>query len=91
MLAPLIEEGYVKLAFGGLEQGSFLTSSPIVSRVHLTGSAATYDAIVWQGKPKVGVTTFKDLACTRAVPRKRITVYLCLKRLVEACHCRKQP
>jgi hypothetical protein len=22
--------------------------------VHLTGSAATYDAIVWQGKPKRG-------------------------------------
>lgn len=27
--------------------------------VHLTGSAATYDAIVWQGQPKTGNPPFK--------------------------------
>lgn len=31
-----------------------LCCPPRLPAVHLTGSAATYDAIVWQGKPKRG-------------------------------------
>lgn len=37
----------------GMQVGAFLCNHPDVASVHLTGSAATYDAIVWQGKPKV--------------------------------------
>ena len=52
-LAPLTEAGYVEIVFGGPEQGKFLTENSLVNKIHLTGSAATYDAIVWQGQPKV--------------------------------------
>lgn len=49
-----MERDFVKLVYGGAEQGEFLCRHPEVDRIHLTGSAATFDAIVWGGKPKVG-------------------------------------
>ena len=62
-LAPLTEAGYVEIVFGGAEQGKFLTENSLVNKIHLTGSAATYDAIVWQGQPKVRPATRVKL-CT---------------------------
>jgi hypothetical protein len=44
---PLVEDGYLELAYGGPEVGSYLCSHPVVDTIHLTGSDKTYDAIVW--------------------------------------------
>ena len=51
--APFIESGFLAVAYGGIQEGEFLVKHKLVKSVHLTGSAATYDAIVWGGKPKV--------------------------------------
>ena len=49
--APLVEAGYVEVVYGGAREGAFLCNHKLVRSVHLTGSAATYDAVVW-GKAK---------------------------------------
>ena len=54
-MKPLVEAGYVAFAYGGAEQGKSLCHHKLIGRVHLTGSASTHDAIVWGGKPKVGL------------------------------------
>ncbi|MCO5951267.1 aldehyde dehydrogenase family protein [Microbacterium yannicii] len=46
-LAPLIEPGLVRIVRGGAATGAYLTSHPRIAHVHITGSAATFDAIVW--------------------------------------------
>ncbi|MBA8816925.1 acyl-CoA reductase-like NAD-dependent aldehyde dehydrogenase [Microbacterium halimionae] len=48
-LAPLIEPGFVRIVTGGGDVGAYLTQHPGISHVHITGSAATFDAIVWGG------------------------------------------
>lgn len=47
VLAPLIELGAVRILTGGAEVGSYLVRHPKVGHVHMTGSAATHDAIVF--------------------------------------------
>lgn len=51
-LAPLVERGYVDIVYGGGGEGAFLSTHPLVGSILLTGSAATYDAIVWGNKDK---------------------------------------
>lgn len=46
-LAPLIEPGLLRIVRGGPETGAHLTAHPGIAHVHITGSAATFDAIVW--------------------------------------------
>lgn len=46
-LAALIEPGFVRIVRGGAATGAYLTSHPRFAHVHITGSAATFDAIVW--------------------------------------------
>ncbi|WP_438354522.1 aldehyde dehydrogenase family protein [Microbacterium sp. CJ88] len=46
-LAPLIETGLLRIVTGGGDVGAYLTRHPDVSHVHITGSAATFDHIVW--------------------------------------------
>ncbi|MFB7891652.1 aldehyde dehydrogenase family protein [Microbacterium sp. NPDC056044] len=46
-LAPLIEPGFVRIVRGGAATGAYLTSHPRFAHVHITGSAPTFDAIVW--------------------------------------------
>lgn len=53
VLKPLVDVGYVAFVYGGTEQGKLLCNHKLIDRIHLTGSAKTYDAIVWDGKPKV--------------------------------------
>lgn len=48
-LAPLINLGLLRIVTGGSELGAYLTQHPQVSHVHITGSAASHDAIVWGG------------------------------------------
>lgn len=45
--APLIEPGLVRIVRGGPDVGSYLTGHPDLVHVHITGSAATFDTIVW--------------------------------------------
>lgn len=49
-LAPLIEPGFLRIVRGGPAVGAYLTAHPDLSHVHITGSAATFDAIVWGPK-----------------------------------------
>lgn len=44
---PFIRLGAVRILTGGAEVGSALVEHPQASHVHMTGSAATHDAIVW--------------------------------------------
>lgn len=46
-LAPLIEPGFVRIVTGDGAVGAALTAHPAIDHVHVTGSAATFDAIVW--------------------------------------------
>jgi acyl-CoA reductase-like NAD-dependent aldehyde dehydrogenase len=46
-LAPLIELGLLRIVRGGGDVGAYLTQHPSIAHVHITGSAATFDAIVW--------------------------------------------
>jgi acyl-CoA reductase-like NAD-dependent aldehyde dehydrogenase len=53
---PLVDNGFLEFIYGGEKEGSLLCNHPQVSAVHLTGSEATYNAIMWQGQePKKGV------------------------------------
>lgn len=46
-MAPLIELGFVRIVRGAGDVGAYLTQHPAIEHVHITGSAATCDAIVW--------------------------------------------
>ena len=43
----LIEPGYMRVAYGGAEQGSYLSHHPLVDDLHMTGSHRTFEAIVF--------------------------------------------
>lgn len=45
--ASLVADGYVQLAYGGIAAGEYLTNHPSIDEIHITGSAATHDAIVF--------------------------------------------
>lgn len=44
---PLIQDGYLALAYGGPEIGDYLATHPRIDEIHMTGSDRTHDAIVW--------------------------------------------
>lgn len=46
-LAPLIAAGFVRIVTGDGAVGAALTRHPDIDHVHITGSAVTFDAIVW--------------------------------------------
>ena len=46
-LEPLITAGYLRVVYGGAEVGAYLAGHEGIDAVHLTGSAATHDAMVW--------------------------------------------
>lgn len=46
-LAPLIEPGFLRVVRGGGDIGGYLVGHPDIAHVHITGSAATFDAITW--------------------------------------------
>jgi acyl-CoA reductase-like NAD-dependent aldehyde dehydrogenase len=47
VFADLIRAGYVRLATGGVPVGEYVTRHAEVDEIHVTGSAATHDAIVY--------------------------------------------
>lgn len=46
-LGPLIRADLVRIVQGGAAEGDYLARHPGVAHVHITGSSATHDAIVW--------------------------------------------
>ncbi|MEZ0336532.1 MAG: aldehyde dehydrogenase family protein, partial [Gemmatimonadales bacterium] len=42
-----IERDFVAVVYGGADEGAYLAHHPGIDEVHLTGSRATYDALVW--------------------------------------------
>lgn len=59
-LGPILENvfgefvaaGYLRLVYGGAEVGQYLTAHEAVDEIHMTGSAATHDAIVFGTGPE---------------------------------------
>ncbi|WP_328394579.1 aldehyde dehydrogenase family protein [Nocardia sp. NBC_00416] len=51
IFAPLIDLGVVRILTGGAEVGGRLVTHERIAHVHMTGSAATHDAIVWGTGP----------------------------------------
>jgi aldehyde dehydrogenase (NAD(P)+) len=47
VLAPLVEGGYLRFAYGGPDVGKLLCEHPLVDEIHITGSERTHDAIVF--------------------------------------------
>ncbi len=45
--ASFITAGYLRIVYGGADVGEYLTNHPAVETLHITGSAATHDAIVF--------------------------------------------
>lgn len=46
-LAALIEPGFLRIVEGAGDVGGYLTQHESIDHVHITGSAVTFDAIVW--------------------------------------------
>ncbi len=47
VFAPYVQQGFVRFASGGADVGGYLAHHPQVGAVHMTGSAAVHDAIVF--------------------------------------------
>ncbi len=47
IFAPLIADGYLRVAYGGTDVGEYLCAHPGVDELHMTGSDKTHDAIVF--------------------------------------------
>lgn len=46
-LAPLIRRNALRIVSGDGATGAYLTEHPLIEEMHITGSQATHDAIVW--------------------------------------------
>jgi aldehyde dehydrogenase (NAD(P)+) len=51
-VAPLVNEGFLALAYGGADVGAYLAAHPAVDAIHVTGSYETHEAIVWGADPE---------------------------------------
>jgi len=51
-LRPLVEAGFLRVVYGGVEEGAYLCEHPLVDSIHITGSDKTYDAIVFGSGPE---------------------------------------
>jgi len=54
-LEPLVEAGLLAIVAGGVEVARAALSAPGLDHVHLTGGAAAFDALVWDGRDRRGV------------------------------------
>lgn len=72
-LAPLIERGVLRIVRGGADQGAYLARHAGIADVHVTGSHATYESLVW-GDP--GPEREARRAAGTPVRAKRVTAEL---------------
>lgn len=56
----LVEEGFLRVIYGGAAQGTHAMAHKAVKHVHITGSAETHDAIVWGAEPKARAKRRKE-------------------------------
>ncbi|MGO8948961.1 MAG: aldehyde dehydrogenase family protein [Ktedonobacterales bacterium] len=47
VFGDLVREGFVQVVYGGVAAGEYLCNHPDISEIHITGNAATHDAIVF--------------------------------------------
>ncbi|HHO54040.1 MAG TPA: aldehyde dehydrogenase [Deltaproteobacteria bacterium] len=77
-LSPLIEADALQICYGGIEVGQHLTDHALVTSIHITGSAAAHDAIVWgpgaqgqarkeAGTPRLDKPITSELGCVSPV------------------------
>ncbi|MGK7394285.1 MAG: aldehyde dehydrogenase family protein [Candidatus Cyclobacteriaceae bacterium M3_2C_046] len=69
VMAPFIKRGFLRLIYGGQEEGEYLVAHPKVDSIHLTGSLKTHDAIVY-GSGQEGL---KNKQNHRPVLKKPVT------------------
>ena len=69
---PLIDPGYLAIVSGDGALGDYVCRHPAVSRVHLTGSRRTYDAIMWgagaEERARAGRPPARRASTSRAPP-----------------------
>ncbi len=77
-LRPLIDAGFLEVCYGGIAVGQHLTDHPKVTSIHITGSAAAHDAILWGpgpegearkqvGTPRIDKEITSELGCVSPV------------------------
>jgi aldehyde dehydrogenase (NAD(P)+) len=69
-LAPLMAAGYLRVVYGGAEEGEYLCQHPAIDDIHITGSNKTHDRIVW-GPP--GAEQERRRRANEPVLKKSIT------------------
>lgn len=67
--ADLIQDGFVRTVYGGADVGEYCCQHPNIEEIHITGSDATHDAIVYG----VGAAGAKRKAADNPRVDKRIT------------------
>ncbi len=65
----LIEKGFLRVTYGGAQEGAYLCSHPGIDEIHITGSDKTFDAIVFG----TGTEGAARKAENRPILTKRIT------------------
>jgi len=60
MFAEFVEAGYLRFAYGGVDVGVVLTRHEAVEEIHVTGSEATHDAIVYGTGPEGAARKERD-------------------------------
>jgi acyl-CoA reductase-like NAD-dependent aldehyde dehydrogenase len=53
--APFVQRGFLEFVYGGADVGAYCCQHELVAAVHLTGSEATYNNIMF-GSPQVRAT-----------------------------------
>lgn len=48
----LVEPGFLRIVYGGAQEGAYLCQSDLVDEIHITGSDKTFDAIVFGSGPE---------------------------------------
>ncbi len=76
--APLVDAGFLRVAYGGIEVGKHITDHALVTSIHITGSARAHDAIIWgpgaegeqnkaAGTPRIDKAITSELGCVSPV------------------------
>jgi acyl-CoA reductase-like NAD-dependent aldehyde dehydrogenase len=67
-LQPLIVDGFIQIVYGGADMGRYLCQHPKIETIHITGSAQTHDAIVWDtSQTPLQKTITSELGCVTPV------------------------
>lgn len=77
-LKPLVDAGFLAICYGGADVGKHLTDHALVTSIHITGSAAAHDAIVFgpgeegearrkAGTKRIDKTITSELGCVSPV------------------------